>query len=249
MRNIDMKQFHKQIIKGLVVASMLMLGFQASAYKFSTSKVEVLAGDYDERSGKEQIFTFANATGFSKGDSFFFMDVGNVGDADETGGIHAEFNARLSVPRTFGVGKSAGILKDYYIVGQADYDGNRFTQKTTPMAGFGVDWKIPGFKFFKTNVLYRDDPTKDGSSTQVQLIWNKGFNLGSQKFSFEGFMDITSSEGNGVGSESNILTQPQLVWHATKNLGVGIEYQYWQDRLGIKDLDEKTPQLLVRWTF
>lgn len=238
-------------IKSLFVTALLMItAMEAHAYKFSTSKVEILAGDYEERSDDvENIFTFANATGFSKGDSFFFIDVSDVSNAKKTGGIHAEFNGRLSIPRTFGVGKSAGILKDYYLVGQLDFDGNSFNQKTTHMAGFGADWKIPGFRFVKTNVVHRDDPEKSGSSIQTQLIWNKGFNLGSQKFSFEGFMDITTGEGTGFGSESNILTQPVVIWHATKHLGFGIEYQYWQNRLGIKDRDEKVPQLLARFTF
>ena len=237
-------------IGSLFVAALLMTtAFEAQAYKFSTSKVEVLHGDYDERSGKENIFTFANATGFSKGDSFFFMDVGNAGDASQTGGIHAEFNGRLSIPRTFGVGASAGVLKDYYLVGQLDFDANSFNQRITHMAGIGADWKIPGFRFVKTNLLHRDDPIKSGSSKQFQLVWNKGFNLGSQKFSFEGFLDYTTGEGTGFGSEKNILTQPTVVWHATKHLGLGIEYQYWQNRLGIKDRDEKVPQLMARFTF
>ena len=241
-----MKQFRINAIKTLAVASMLMIGFQASAYKFSSSKVEVLHGDYDERSGEEAIFTFANATGFSKGDTFFFIDAANVSDADSTGGLHAEFNARMSLPRTFGVGASQGFLKDYYLVGQLDFDGG-FSRKTTHMVGVGADWKVPGFKFVKTNILYRDDPTKDGDSVQAQLIWNKGFKLGSQKFSFEGFLDYTT--GEGTGDETNILTQPALVWHATKHLGLGIEYQYWQNRLGIDGLDEETPQLMARFTF
>ena len=245
-----MKTLHKNGVKALIVSSMLLFGLQASAYKFSSSKVEILAGDYEERSNdKETIFTFANATGFSKGDTFFFVDVGDASERDSTGGIHSEFNARLSVPRTFGVGKSAGILKDFYLVGQLDFDGGQFANKTTTMVGVGVDWKIPGFKFVKTNLLYRDDPTKSGASEQFQLIWNKGFNLGSQKFSFEGFLDYTTSEGTGFGSESNTLTQPTIVWHATKHLGFGLEYQYWQNRIGAKDVDEKVPQLMARFTF
>ena len=80
-------------------------------------------------------------------------------------------------------------------------------------------------------------------------MWNKGFKLGGQKFSFEGFLDYTTGEGSGFGSESNTLTQPALVWHATKHLGLGIEYQYWQNRLGIDGLDEEVPQLMARFTF
>lgn len=242
-----MKTLHKNGVKALIVSSMLLFGLQASAYKFSTSKVEVLHGDFDpaiRSSGKQTILTFANATGFSKGDSFFFLDAGDVGDSNNTDGIHAELNGRVSVPRTFGADISAGIFKDFYVVGQLDFDGG-FSRKTTPMAGIGADWKIPGFKFVKTNLLSRDDPSLSGSSQQFQLIWNAGFNLGSQKFSFEGFLDHTTSEGTG---RENTLTQPVIMWHATKHLGLGIEYQYWKNRLGGPNT-EKEPQLIARFTF
>ena len=43
--------------------------------------------------------------------------------------------------------------------------------------------------------------------------------------------------------------QPQLVWHATKHFGMGIEYQYWQNRIGVEGVNEKSPQIMARWTF
>lgn len=248
-----MKTLQKYGVKALIISSMLLFGLQAQAYKFSTSKVELLHGNYEERSGSEQqLFTFANATGFSKGDTFFFIDVDDFGNASETGGIHAEFNARVSIPRTFGVGLKGGVLKDTYLVGQLDFDGNAFNRTTSHMAGIGADWKVPGFRFVKTNLLHRDDPGKSGSSAQFQLIWNKGFNLGKHKFSFEGFADWTSGEGDNFPGNANVTnfhTQPVLLWHATKNLGLGLEYQYWNNRIGRDDLDESTPQLLLRFTF
>lgn len=33
------------------------------------------------------------------------------------------------------------------------------------------------------------------------------------------------------------------------NFFVGIEYQYWQNKLGNKDVDESTVQLLTVWNF
>jgi hypothetical protein len=92
---------------------------------------------------------------------------------------------------------------------------------------------------------YRDDPLFDGSSIQLNLVWNVGFGK-NDMFSFEGFLDWTTDEGDSV---SNLLAQPQLVWHANKYIGLGIEWQYWQNRLGIDGLNESTPQAMVRWTF
>ena len=114
------------------------------------------------------------------------------------------------------------------------------------MAGVSIDWKVSGFKFVKTHVQYRNDPTLDGSSIQFNLVWYKDFTIGEEKFSFEGFADLTSTEG---ASASNFLMQPQLLWHVNKNIGVGFEYQYWKNRIGVKGITEKSPQVMVRWTF
>lgn len=167
---------------GIAAAAAIGLtsAFQANAALFSSTKVEVLYGDYDERGGgeKQAILTIANASGFKYGDSYFFTDIVDVDD--------------------------------------------------------------------------RDDPLFEDKSVQLNLVWNAPFTLGSAKFSFEGFLDWTTDEGDKddpTFSKSNVLVLPQLVWHVIPNVGVGGEYQYWKNRLGIDSLDEKTPQLMFRWTF
>jgi len=228
------------------VLVMLLGVSMAAAATFSSSKVEILWADYDKRSsGEGFLFTFANATGFTKGDSYFFVDVGDAADRDETDGIHMEFGPRLSLLRAFGDGQREGFVKDVYLIAQLDFDANRFNQRTTYMAGLSVDLNLSGWKFFKVHLQYRDDPLFEGSSVQLNLVWNSSFGKDG-KFSFEGFLDYTTDEG---ASESNTLTQPVLMWHANKHVGIGIEYQYWQNRLGIDGLDESTPQAIVRWTF
>lgn len=112
-------------------------------------------------------------------------------------------------------------------------------------AGVSVDLKIPGTKFFKVHLQGRDDPNFDGESVQLNLVWNASFGKNDQ-FSFEGFLDWTSDEG---ASESNLLTQPVIIWHVSKYIGLGIEYQYWDNRLGFDGLDESTPQAILRWSF
>ena len=52
--------------------------------------------------------------------------------------------------------------------------------------------------------------------------------------------------------KDSILAQPQFTWDLGKVVGapnqfmVGIEYQYWLNKLGT-DEDESTAQLLVVW--
>lgn len=230
---------------GAVLASGLCL--DAEAATFSTTKAEFLYGtDYERESPSQFILTLANYTAFTKGDSYFFLDVGDANDRDDTDGIHLEWGPRLSLLRTFGSGQWDGFIKDVYVIGQVDIDGNSFTNKVTPMFGPSVDLNMPGFNFFKVHLQHRDDPTFDGTSVQLNLVWNSTFSIGGQNFSFEGFLDWTSEEGD---SAENLLTQPQLLWHPTEHIGVGLEYQYWHNRLGIEGLTESLPQFMVRWTF
>ena len=220
------------------------------AATFSSTKIELLYGQdflrgVDGAEIDEATFTIANATGFTWGDSFFFADVNGINDTEDTGGIHMEFSTRYR----FWEAKQSYIIKSAYGIIQADITSNTFVEKLVPMIGASIDWEIPGFNFFKSHLQYRDDPKKKGSSVQFTLVWNLAFILAEQNFSFEGFADWTQGEGEGVGSESNLLMQPQLLWMINKNIALGIEYQYWKNRLGIEGLNEKVPQIMARWTF
>ncbi|TWX71176.1 outer membrane protein OmpK [Colwellia sp. C1TZA3] len=233
------------LLVGLVGAAVT-----AHASVWSSTKVEGLYGQdyargFNGADKDEAIFTFANATGFTWGDTYLFVDVTNINHADDTSGTHLEFGPRYR----FFKPENNSVVKGVYGIVQADMTSNRFTTKIVKMAGASLDWNIPGFKFVKTHVQYRNDPTKEGSSVQFNLVWNKSFTISDQNFSFEGFLDWTSGEGEGFGSESNVLVQPQLLWHANKSLAVGVEYQYWKNRLGIEGRDESVPQIMVRWTF
>ncbi len=247
-----MKTINRLLVAAVAVAGMstaVITG--AHAATLSSTKVELLYG-YNYKRGPgfsetdEAILTIANASGFTWGDSYFFLDVVDLDDRDGTGGIHLEWGPRVSLLRAFGKPQWQGLVKDIYAIVQADFDNNSFVNKWTRMGGLSLDWNVPNFKFVKTHLQFRDDPTLSGSSVQFNLVWNSGFRISSQNFSFEGFLDYTSPEGGG---NTNLLIQPQLLWHANKSLALGVEYQYWQNRLGIKDLDEKAPQIMGRWTF
>ena len=237
-------------IRNIFCAAAALAAFTSGttqAATFSTTKVEALYGfDYKRGPGfsevDEAILTIANATGFTWGDSFFFLDTSNFDDDDGTGGTHMEFGPRYRFKKF----EEGGAIKAFYGIVQIDWDSGQFANKVTKMAGLSLDWNVPGFRFVKTHLQFRDDPTFDGTSLQFNLVWNKGFKIGEENFSFEGFLDYTTSEG---ASESSLLTQPQIMWHPTKHFALGLEYQYWQNRIGIDGLDEEAPQIIARWTF
>lgn len=230
-------------LRWLLVLGAMASGAQAATY--SSTKVELLYGFNFARGENfsevdQGVFTVANATGFSWGDSYFFLDTSNFDDDDNTGGTHVEWGPR------YRFWQGDGALKAFFGIAQIDWDSGPFTNTVTKMGGLSLDWEVPGFRFIKTHLQLRDDPSFDGTSVQFTLVWDKAFKIGNQDFSFEGFLDWTSSEGE---SASNLLTQPQLVWHPTKHFGLGLEYQYWKNRIGRDGIDEKAPQIMARWTF
>ena len=237
----------RNIFTGIAsVLGMLLVSVPAHAELWGNTAAEFLYGSGYERTPEDQgILTIKHAGGWKTGDTFFFVDFASIDNETDTF-THAEWQGRLSLYRTFGSGSSDGFLKDVYLNAQIDLDNNPFTDKRTDMFGIGLDFKVPGFRFFKVNIHHRDDPTIEGTSEQITLVWNKGFKIGEANFSFEGFLDYTTEEGDGV---ANILTQPVLMYHPTKHVGVGIEYQYWQDRLGIEGVDESVAQAIFRWSF
>ncbi|MFD2667210.1 outer membrane protein OmpK [Halomonas halophila] len=243
----------------LALAAALFAAQGASAAVYSTTKVEALYGwDYEDTAdagfgidnAEHAIFTVANATGWTYGDSFFFADFTNLdqGSASEQdhGSTHAEWNLRGNIGKATGLDLSVGPLTGLYLTGQLDIDRNASVRKTTHMAGLSADVAMPGFDFFKVYALYRDDETAEGSAMQYTAAWNAPFRLGGADFSFEGFIDVITEEGDLA---TQVLTQPQLVWHATEHLGVGLEYQYWENKFGLEHTDESLPQAMIRWTF
>lgn len=245
----------------LVTGAFLFGAHSALAASYSTTKVEALYGwDYEDRADagfgidneRHGILTFANASGWTYGDSYFFADFTNydrgTDEEQDYGSTHAEWNLRGNIGKALGQDWSFGPVQNVYLTGQLDIDRNSAVRKTTHLVGLSVDLDVPGFRFVKAFAMYRDDDSgaADGSSEQFTLVWNSPFTLWGSNFSFEGFMDVITDEGD---LEEQLLAQPQLLWHATEHIGLGLEYQYWHNKFGLDDTDESLPQALLRWTF
>lgn len=199
----------------------------------------VMPGD-DSGDISYDTITIENASGLKYGDTFFFFDITDT-DSDNVG-IYGEIAPRLSSSKIFDY-KWNGFVTDILLASQLNFaTGTRRVE----LYGIGLDFKIPGFDFFQANFYRRDNKSVKGVSEQLTLAWQSSFELGVPLV-FAGFLDYASKEGDEV--EANLLTQPQLMWMVMKNLGVGIEYLYWQNKFGVEDLDESVTQLLVKWTL
>lgn len=154
-----------------------------------------------------------------------------------------------------------GSVGDIRIIFGINYGADENVKKYLPGVRFLFD--LPGFEFANLEVTaYIDDnaavghggaPAED-DSFMIDFNWAYPFSVGSQDFSIEGHIEYIGERDNELDDtiEAHLLAQPQFRWDAGKawfetpqQLFVGIEYQYWQNKLGDKDTDESAAQLLA----
>jgi nucleoside-specific outer membrane channel protein Tsx len=243
-------------ISRIILAFFLMLiPFVAHASTWSKTSAELLySSSYDSPgrdSNKDLILSLKHANGWKYGDNFFFVDVSGIDEkednnSNDSNSVHLEWGPRFSLGRYFYDAPWDNLIKDVYFIGQIDVDRSRTTRTRTDLYGISLDLNIPKFNFFKVHFFKRDSPALSRTNEQLTLTWHLPFTIGNLDFAFEGFADYVTSQG---AYESNLLTQPTLIWNVNQNIGVGFEYQSWHNKFGINDKNEQALQYLVRWNF
>ncbi len=239
-----------------LLALSLLASVPCQAAEWSTTNVQLLHGDgYELGDNSMAIMTVEHANGWKYGDNFFFLDVSNP-DAEGTG-YYAEFSPRLSLGKISGKDMSVGIVKDILLAGTQEMGGGLRAQ----LFGVGLALSLPRFAFADINLYYRKSErdwlaVQSDPGAQVTIDWLLPFELGGQKIAFEGFADYAWSEKGGSAPKAdNLIAGPRLLidagnWFgAPGTLQVGVEYQVWRNKYGVRDVDEDIPQLMIKWTM
>jgi len=210
------------------------------------------------------IVTIQHAAQWRFGDTFFFLDYldDDMDDGFNDKTFYGEWYPTLSLGKLANRAVGVGRLQDVALVGGVAVETDANVVKYLP--GVRAAWRVPGFYFVNTDFLYAVDAsngadrggapaTDDGFVFDVN--WGAGFSLGSQAFQFSGHAEYAAAVDNEFGEATKawILAQPQLAWDASRIAGgdggsllVGVEYQYWRNKLGA-DHDDNIVQLLVIW--
>lgn len=223
-----------------------------------------LLNPFEEKSEQSLVLTVQQASRWKLGDSFFFLDY--IVDREKDGFNDRDFYAEWYP--TFSIGKlqqsdaSLGLISDIAIIAGINMGGDAKVLKFLP--GFRASWDIPGFLFLNTDLTAYIDRNfgvknggapKEGHSFVFDVNWDAPFEIGSQSFSIRGHAEYIGSRSNELGGrhDASILTQPQFVWDVggatagePNQLMLGLEYQYWRNKLGT-DEDENTIQFLMVW--
>lgn len=222
-------------------SASLLYGTKNQAIVFNPD-TGMLEGQDQDRT----IITLEHADGWTYGDNFFFFDISQPFANDSF--IYGEWHPRLSLGKITNSNAGFGFVKDTLIATEINVDVNWRAY----LYGIGFDLEIPAFNFFAINFFIRDEPQQDGSTWQISPSWSVPFHFGNWRFTFDGFVDFSGSEGTG---KSQIVTQPQLLLDISNFAGspgkflAGVEYQIWKNKYGLDDINENYIQIMGKWVF
>jgi len=240
----------------LALALLATAGTTSQASEWSTTNVQLLHGDgYELGDNSMAIMTLEHANGWKYGDNFFFVDVSNP-TAKGTG-YYAEFSPRLSLGKITGKAMKFGIVKDVLLSGTQEMGEDL----RATLLGVGLALDLPKFAFADFNLYYRES-TRDwlanqtDGGAQITIDWLLPFSVGTQKMAFEGFADYAWGEKGGSAPKAdNLVAGPRLLidsgnWFgAPGEVQIGVEYQIWRNKFGVKGFDEDIPQVMIKWTM
>ncbi len=258
---------------GAALALMAALGVgmqNAGAATWSDTELQVLYGKhfqepFNPNDVAKTIVTLQHASGWEYGRNFFFFDALKSDEKDNAAGeIYGEYYSTFSLSKITGSDFKFAFIKDIGVTAGFNYGAKSGAGPTANpivyLPGITLDFDVPGFAYFDMDILAYIDRGKFGGTSngcnadtyQITPYWKLPFQIGPTKWSFEGFVDFIGDHGS---CEFQILTQPQIRLDVGNFMGkpdklfVGIEYQYWKNKYGIKDLDDNFPQLLGVWKF
>ncbi len=210
------------------------------------------------------ILTLQHAGAWQYGSTFFFLDYLDDGGTDgfNDKDFYGEWYPTLSFGKLSGKQINLGVINDIGLIAGVNVGGDANVFKFLP--GVRLSWSLPGFLFLNTDLtLYKDyssgvpngAPATD-TGWVLDVNWHYPFTLGSQSFGIGGHAEYTSAVDDELNNALNgwILAQPQLTWDLSAIVGegnhflVGVEWQYWRNKLGT-DNHDNVPQLLVVWRF
>lgn len=207
------------------------------------------------------ILTTQHASGWTYGDNFFFADFSHARDTGED--VYLEAYAALRASKLTGRDFSFGPIADLGPVMGINYGKVPKVRKFLP--GLRLNWAMPGFTFLNTDLTaYIDDSAgvakggapKETNSFMVDVSWALPLVFGRHRFSIEGHIEYIDGRYNEFGERvsGHVLGQPQFRYDLGNTLAdtpnkvfVGMEYQFWINKLGDAGTDEHAPQLLLVW--
>ena len=225
-------------------------------FQYGNLAVPTFAGGGD---AEHFIYTLQHAGGWQYGDNYFFVDVLDAQDSDfQDFDVYGEWYANFSLGKITGRKVGAGLVSDVGVILGFNWARKPGIKKYLP--GLRLSLDLAGFAFANLDfTAYIDDSDgvssggapSESNSFMIDFNFMRPFEIGGVNFSIEGHAEYIGGRQNEFGGtvESWILAQPQLRWNAHDRLSLGIEYQFWMNKLGDGATDESVVQTLIVWKF
>ncbi|BFL82099.1 hypothetical protein LFREDSHE_05490 [Shewanella baltica] len=125
--------------------------------------------------------------------------------------------------------------------------------------GLGVDVAVPYFTYLNFNTYRRNGMSTGNNSDGWQFtpVFRIDIPVGSANIVLDGFIDwVFATDDNGY--EQNFHFNPQLKYdlgkslfgdHQANKLLVGIEYDLWTNKYGVKGVDQDTYSVIAQYHF
>jgi len=225
-------------------------------FQYGNLAVPTFAGGGD---AEHFIYTLQHASGWQYGDNYFFVDVLDAQDSDfQDFDVYGEWYANFSLGKITGRKVGAGLVSDVGVILGFNWARKPGIKKYLP--GLRLSLDLAGFAFANLDfTAYIDDSDgvssggapSESNSFMIDFNFMRPFEIGGVNFSIEGHAEYIGERENEFGGtvESWILAQPQLRWNAHDRFSLGIEYQFWMNKLGDGATDESVVQTLIVWKF
>ena len=256
----------QRICRGLLLSlPVLLLAQPGQAFQWSNTELHLQYGNLDVPTfagggdATHLIYTFQHASGWKYGDNFLFVDVldsrqPGFQDSD----VYGEWYSNFSLGKITGKPVGGGIVADIGFIAGIQYADDAKVKKY--VAGVRLALDLPGFAFanFDMMALFDDSggvarggAPKQDDTLLVDFNFGRPFTIGASSFSIVGHIEYVHERHDEFGGKvkSWILAQPQLRWNPTDHVSVGIEYQFWMNKLGDGATDENAVQALLVWKF
>ncbi|OCQ23342.1 nucleoside-binding protein [Pseudoalteromonas luteoviolacea] len=250
--------------------SLALLPSTTFAADWSNTQLHINNGDFKNPFSRAEsnttVYSLQHSSGYAYGDNFFFIDylVDDLNDDYQDRDFYGEWYSTFSLSKLGNMQFNNSLIKDVGIVAGFNMAGDSKVMKYLP--GVKVSWNVEGFSFLSTLfTAYIDDSeglAKGGAPAQtnswmIDVAWGYPFTLGNQKFEITGHVEYIAERESETGSDVKgwLLAQPIIRWDlghalnmAEKQLYLGVEWQYWRNKLGT-DTNESVPQIHLAWTF
>lgn len=197
---------------------------------------------------EQSTITAEYAAKLTYGDFFAFADrTNNDIDGNQT---YFEVSPRLSLGAVTGQKLELGPIKDVLIA--TTWEGNTGSSNfNNYLYGVGFDLAIPYFQYAQLN-FYKADNDLSDDDYQMTFTYGVPFKLGSEDFLVDGFLDWSTAERDHA-SELNWTTQWK--WNVGKHISpetrlyLGVEHSVWNNKYGIKGMDQNDVSALIKYHF